>query len=576
MVASTVNAQLTCDAPNVIVDDNLDGYAEGALGPQAAHWTTWSGNEGGAEDGEVTSENANSAPNSLKIVGESGGGPQDVLLLLGDKTQGMYVLEWQMYVPEGVAAYYNIQHSETPGDEWANEIMFESDGSAALNAGIQDARVFSYPQEEWFKVRYLIDLDNDLAYLWVAGRFIYSWPFSWQTTSMGGTKRLGSVDYFPIDDNHWFYVDDIYYAEVPAAEAGKYCHSATTIDVGTHTIGTIDCFGAGFTVRSGGQGQAGAWYAYTPSEDGVISLTSCGNGGDSRVWIFSGGCENLNVEGVNDDLCGINMDGEDEWASYREAMVTAGETYFIVWDNIWEDGNFDFTLDFTTDVPADGDFCETAIAITPGTYTIDQINGHATVAGPNINHTGASTTAYDQSEWYAFTPDEDGMMTVSSCALTDEDTRLWIYTGDCGIENIQLFANDDDGCGLQSLLMDMEVDAGTTYYIEWDSETLDAPGFDWELIFDPATAVTEEEFLSAFTLTPNPASNAAFVNYRFSESTDLTIRLINNIGQLISTRKISSTLSGSERFDLSGIASGIYSVVMTDGENVTTQRLVVE
>lgn len=576
MVAPNLTAQVTCDSVGVIIDDNLDAYTEGALGPQADHWTTWSGTEGGDEDGTIVAGIFNSEPNALNIQGDAGGGPQDVLLLLGDKTEGAYILQWEMFIPLGVGAYYNIQHSEEPGVEWANQIDFGTDGTAVLDAGVPAARTFSYTQDDWFEVKYIIDLDNDVTYLYVDGKFIYSWPFSWQDDAMTGTKMLGAVDFYPRNETHFYYVDDIYYAEIPVPAQGQYCHLAIPIDAGTHTVIDLDCFGAGFTIRAAGQGRAGAWYSYTAPEDGIISLSSCGNGNDSRVWIFSGGCENLTRAGVNDDYCGISEPGASEWASFREVLVTGGETYLICWDDIWDSGGFDFTLEFRTDAPVPGNFCETAIDIEPGIHTIDQINGNAAVAGPNINHTGASTTNYAQSEWYAFTPPQSGTMTVSSCDMSSEETRLWIYTGDCGIDNLQLVANNDDGCDIQSLVADLAVEGGTNYYIEWDSETLDAPGFDWELFYEPAVDVTEAEFVSAFSVSPNPASNQTFLNYKLSGATDLTLRIFNNIGQQVQAFQLPKAQAGNELLDLSGLPSGLYFVVVTDEKNLVTKQIVVE
>ena len=578
MAFTTSQAQVEIDCGNLdtLINDNLDAYEVGALGPQADHWTTWSGTEGGEEDAIINTDFADSGANSFRIEGTSGGGPQDVVLLLGNKTEGVYLLEWRMYVLAGFGAYYNIQHDETPGGEWANEINFAPNGIAALDAGVAGVKSFEYPHEEWFRVRYVIDLDNDVTYLWVGSEYVHSWPFSWQQTQMNGLKVLGGVDYYARDDDEFYYVDDIFYAQLPAVEANQYCHTATAIDVGTHSIDTITCYGAGFTIRGGGQGQGGEWYSYTPTEDGRISLSSCGAGADSRVWIFSGGCENLDIEGVNDDRCGIEMDGAQEWASYREAFVSAGETYLIVWDNIWDDVAFDFELSFTSEDAGSSDFCETATAVDPGTYLIEEINGSGAVSGPNINHTGSSTTAYAQSEWYSFTPTEDGMMTVSTCDLTTEDTRLWIYTGDCGIENLVLIANDDDGCGLQSLIADVMVTTGTTYLIEWDSEDLNATGFDWTLDFAPLVDATEVQFNSTFIVSPNPSSETAFVQYNLLESTDISMSIYNNLGQLINSREIANTQNGREKIDVSQLSAGVYFLVLTDGVLTVNRKLVVE
>lgn len=683
---STVNAQ-DCDNPTVIIDDNLDSYTLGALGPQAAHWTTWSGTEGGAEDGIVSSDQSSSPDNSMYIQGTAaGGGPQDVLLLLGNKIDGNYILGWNMFVPEGNGAYYNIQHSETAGQEWAHQITFGADGSAALDAGLGDVRIFDYPQSAWFSVDFVIDVTNDFTYLYLNEEFVYAWPLSWQNFTMTGLKQLGSVDFFPIDPTHVFYVDDIYYAQIPEAGANQYCHMASAIDVGNHVVADLACFG-GPELDNDGSFLSGAWYSYTPTEDGVMSVSSCDGGSDSRVWIYSGDCGTRTLEGVNDDNCEISVGGGDEWASYREVLVSAGTTYYLAWDNTWDNTGFDFDLSFTAGAGVGGDFCETATVIDPGIHSIDQINGDAAVAGPMIGNFASSTTPYSQSEWYSFTPEASGNASIASCGMTGEDTRVWVYSGTCGFDNITMIAGDDDGCDIQSLIMDLPVTAGDTYYIEWSSEDLDAPGFDWELsveiptvnvtfrvdmtgqtidplgvniagdftnlipmamtdvggnvyeasfdipentaigwkylngltqepsvapdgdlapcgvddtmggfaraymtndqdfAFDPACfgyCVTcnfinaeEAEFEAALNLSPNPASNTTYVNYNFQEATDLNIRLMNSIGQLISTNNLDKAQNGSFELNIADLASGTYHVVMTNGEYVVTKRLIV-
>jgi hypothetical protein len=557
--------------------DDFEAYESGALGPQADHWTTWSGEEGGDEDGLVNTEFAFSGMQSFKIEGEPDGGPQDILLKLGDQTTGTYLLEWRIYLIETLGAYFNIQHLEQmPGEEYALEVLMEPDGTGTLSAGAEDVKTFKFPHDSWLRIRFIIDLDADLTYFYVDRDFVYSWPISWLSDEQTGTKQLGAVNFYPIDETDWFYVDDVYFAEIPAPADNKYCHLATPIDVGTHSVGQLECYGAGFTITSGGQGQAGEWFSYTAPEDGLIRVSSCGAGADSRVWIFSGGCENLFVEGVNDDMCEITTPGEQEWASYREVLVTGGETYLICWDDIWEDGNFDFTLEFTTDTPEAGDFCEYPIVVEPGTHTIDVINGNGAVSGPNMNHTSASTTNYAQSEWYSFTPMENGLMTVQNCGLTTDDTRLFIYTGECGIETLELLASNDDACELQSQIADLEVTAGTTYYIEWDEEALNAPGFDWELIFSPVSNTEDVEKTSVFELSPNPASEVLFVRFDLTDVSDLSIDLFSNTGKLLLNKEVVNVKEGIVEFDTSNLPAGIYVVQIRDDFNAVTRRFMVE
>ncbi len=567
-------SQPSCDSPLAIVQDNFDSYTAGALGPQATHWTTWTGTEGGPEDGILTDDLGN---NALYLQGQSGGGPQDVLLLLGNRTSGAFFLEWRMYVPTGSGAYYNIQHFEIPATEWAFEINFNDDGTGQVNAGTAGLDVFTFPLDAFFKVRHIIDVDNDRIYLFINGKFVHSWPFSWQADATNGTNQLGAVNFWTRGENDAYYVDDVAFSEIPAAETGQYCHTATPVVEGTYSIDGITCFGAGFTVQTSGAGNAGEWYSWTAPSDGILTVASCEGGGDTRLWVFSGGCDNLTIEGVNDDRCLTEPAGTNSYASYREVLVTGGETYLIMFDNVWEsDVPFTFSISFATDAPAEGDFCETAIPVAPGTHTIDQINGDAAVAGPNINHTGASTTNYAQSEWYSFTPEFDGKMNVFTCGQTDEDTRLWIYTGDCGIESLVLVANNDDTCGTQSLVEELAVTGNTTYFIEWDSEDTDAPGFNWILEYEAEPNGTEEALAPLFAISPNPAGDVAFLNYHFQTSADLEVHLYNRLGQAVASSNMENAKSGKLPIDLNGVSAGFYFVVVSNGETTATMKLVKE
>ena len=99
--------------PNAIICDNLDTYdPDFRLGPQSSWWTTWFGTEGGDFDGNVSAEQAKSAPNSVKIVSTSpGGGPQSSILQLDGMSTGLYELKFQMYLPANKTAYYDLRNA---------------------------------------------------------------------------------------------------------------------------------------------------------------------------------------------------------------------------------------------------------------------------------------------------------------------------------------------------------------------------------------------------------------------------------------------------------------------------------
>ena len=99
-----------------LFSDNFDGYALGSyLGPQSLTWSTWSGTEGGAEDAQITNNNASSAPHSIYLSSTAAnGGPQDVVLKFGQLyNSGVFTLQNKFYINSGKAGYYNIQGALT-------------------------------------------------------------------------------------------------------------------------------------------------------------------------------------------------------------------------------------------------------------------------------------------------------------------------------------------------------------------------------------------------------------------------------------------------------------------------------
>jgi len=184
-----------------IICDNLESYAAGAIGPQADHWGVWAG---GAE-GVVTSEQAFSGTQSM-LVEE--GGAVDALLLLGDQTSGEFGLIWKCYIPSQKTGYYNIQNDEVPGLQWNMNVFFNQ-GNIAPGTGVVtngtnvEVATFSYPMDQWFTVLHRIDLDADVLELIIDGETVMTdYPYP---------DNIGSIDFYSIDANNRYYIDDIAY-----------------------------------------------------------------------------------------------------------------------------------------------------------------------------------------------------------------------------------------------------------------------------------------------------------------------------------------------------------------------------
>ncbi len=122
------------------------------------------------------------------------------------------------------------------------------------------------------------------------------------------------------------------------------CATASTlVDGSTVTVAMVDgtapqgCFQT--------LGTAGEWYTYTATSDGVIEVSSDlaqNAGGDTRFHIYEGSCGTLTCVGGSDDITSSNF------LSTFILQVSAGTTYYVAWDDRWDDGGFDFTFDFRT------------------------------------------------------------------------------------------------------------------------------------------------------------------------------------------------------------------------------------
>lgn len=391
----------SCDQnPNAIVCDNFESYvttqrvAQQNVAQQGAAnswWTTWSGGGfGGAEDGIVSSEQAKSPTKSMKIISTSpNGGPQDVVLKLGNKTSGRYELKWQCYVPVGKQAYYNIQNVVPIGaGAWNLDVFFLADNAGRIQIGAgTPLATFSYPNGQWFEVRHVIDLDNNLLTLWINGTFVHK---------MAYPNNLGGVDFYGIDQNHTFYIDDVEYVQLPSITYNvDFCESAVDLTLffgGTsgvpQTTGifdnttmtssssdpTVDCWEEN-TVNTS------MWYTFTgngakyhietvPCNATNYIGTAQQDPGDTQMIIFAGDdCNNLTEVACNDDLY---QTGNPDWRSGLDLETVVGQNYYMMIDGF----NFNGTV-------ALGQYCIEITQVPSITCAQGQI-GTYTVSSPYL------------------------------------------------------------------------------------------------------------------------------------------------------------------------------------------------
>ncbi|HKK09674.1 MAG TPA: hypothetical protein VJ939_02505, partial [Bacteroidales bacterium] len=200
---------LGVSAQTTLFEDNFDAYTVGTgVAEQSDTWDTWSSDPGSAEDALVSDAYAQSGSQSMVVEGTN-----DMILPLGNKTSGSYNVSFNYYLESGYGGYFNIQHFEAPGNEWAYEVYMSDDGTGYLMADGAEID-FTYPQDTWFAIENQINIDADEVTLIIDGVEVHTWPFATQASGGAGEPQLGGVNFYagvPNEETPQYYVDDVMY-----------------------------------------------------------------------------------------------------------------------------------------------------------------------------------------------------------------------------------------------------------------------------------------------------------------------------------------------------------------------------
>jgi len=171
----------------------------------------WPGGAEGSEwDSQVNDSIAHEGINSLKIEAANvAGGPMDILLNVG-KTEGNWSLDWEMLIPTGHSAYFNVQGTDVAGagtDSWQCNFFANTDGSASADGPWGMAEPTAVPHDEWFNVRYVVDLDQGLFKMWIDGDEIFQAAYN---------GNFSTINFYALGDNQTlglYYLDSFTLAE---------------------------------------------------------------------------------------------------------------------------------------------------------------------------------------------------------------------------------------------------------------------------------------------------------------------------------------------------------------------------
>jgi hypothetical protein len=190
----------------------VDGKFVNQVSTTVPEWTTWSNAPGGDEDPIVSNAYASSGTKSIKISKDN-----DLILKIGDLTEGTYSVTFNMYIPDGAIGYYNMLQAFSGGTgKWAYEIKY-IDGTATVKGPTNENNTFTYNFGTWFEMKTIIDLDNDWCEIFIDNNLVYE--FKWSVgTSNSNLKQLAAIDFYGFDNNGSgtaeYYFDDILLKEV--------------------------------------------------------------------------------------------------------------------------------------------------------------------------------------------------------------------------------------------------------------------------------------------------------------------------------------------------------------------------
>jgi hypothetical protein len=198
----------------VIIQDGFESYANGPY--YGGHWSNWSQSSGATSEHIIVSEDRAFTGTKSGFIGDSGN--QDALLVFPMMTSGVHSFEFKIFIPEGRTGYYNFQNTLANlgiDGNWGNQIHLGTtlDSAPIVTPGV--GRItgteffyeFTYPENEWFTVTHVIDLDELVVRFYINDVEIETFgnPIGYP----GDNLSIEAMDFYSHTNNNWYYVDDI-------------------------------------------------------------------------------------------------------------------------------------------------------------------------------------------------------------------------------------------------------------------------------------------------------------------------------------------------------------------------------
>ena len=245
----------------ILLNEDFESYEVGAKIAKdgADHWTTWSKQEGGAEDGSVAELNGEKCAHFTY--------GNDQVLRLGGYQAGVFELEYDVYVPEGKGGYLNILHQFEGNTSWAMQSFFQmtndggdiatiAPGHGSVHAGLGNVADLPCVYEGWMHFRIVINANVDKAeyyYTMPGNEEVKAFEWQWSKDSFGESiagRKLDAMNFWPPNNNAEYYLDNLTLKRIggessaaitfdkESIEANMPKDDVTTVELEIENVGT--------------------------------------------------------------------------------------------------------------------------------------------------------------------------------------------------------------------------------------------------------------------------------------------------------------------------------------------------
>jgi hypothetical protein len=570
-------------------------------------WATWSGASGGSEDVIVSNAFAYSGKQSLNCKKDN-----DVILDLNDITTGRYKISFYMFVKQESVAYFNLLIDfNGQNSNWATETFFNKDGSAITNADGTDAGSFFYVHQEWYKVEFIIDLDDDFATMIFNNKQIANWKWSKGATGNSNRIKLDALNFYGWTDRNGtasdFFIDDIVISEITAP--------GEPIELTTNVVNN--------DVELNWTEPSTTPTSYAISKNGRVFKTGIESNEFTDEKLYPNKFE-YQVRAFYDDL------GYSHGSNVAIADIPGGikrnQVLFEIFTGTWcgycpgaargaddlHEGEYNTAIiEYHNGDKYSFPDCQVreeyyTVSAFP-TTTVDGLNGFS----------GGSATESLINSYLTLFEEREVVPSIHQMDIEIDESGSGQFTANITVEQLNSYFSD--GLILRSVLTEshiseiwgngltevnfvcrklfpnangypLDFSAGNTATYSFDFSLSEYVANNCELVcfiqHDPTKEVVQtakvdfglssinQPFSNTYIeVYPNPTNGRFSLDINSATPKDISIRIMTVTGELLQEYNLRNSLMSSRSFDLSAYSSGVYFIQINDGMNTTVKKI---